>query len=224
MQNIGSLSDASVLSLPLEQHRDVDSALVHAAATGATGAIGDLYQRHSRRVYSLCLRMTRNVDEAEDLTQDVFIQLLRKIGSFRGESHFSTWLYRLTVNQVLMHFRRTKRRREAPDEIQLVHAIRRKSKCTTGLPVVDRMTLNAALAKLPPGCRAVFVLFSVEGYKHEEIAKLFGCSVGNSKSQLHKARKKLKRLLTEYAGNTRTNWSAASHNLRTPIRRMGSIP
>src|SRR4030095_15289725 len=98
MQNIGSFSDASVLSLPLEQHR-----------------YGDLYQRHSRRVYSLCLRMTRNVDEAEDLTQDVFIQLLRKIGSFRGESHFSTWLYRLTVNQLLMHFRRTRRGREPPD-------------------------------------------------------------------------------------------------------------
>jgi RNA polymerase sigma-70 factor (ECF subfamily) len=173
---------------------------VHAAATGATGAIGDLYQRHRRRVYSLCLRMTRNVDEAEDLTQEVFIQLLRKIGSFRGDSHFSTWLYRLTVNQVLMHFRRTKRRKEAPDEVEMVHANGRNSTWTTnGFPVVDRMTLNAALAQLPPGCRAVFVLFSVEGYKHEEIANLFGCSVGNSKSQLHKARKKLKRLLIEYA-------------------------
>ena len=168
------------------------------AATGVTGAIGDLYLRHSQRVYSLCLRMTRNVDEAEDLTQEVFIQLLRKIGSFRGDSHFSTWLYRLTVNQVLMHFRRTKRRKEAPEETQLAAAIGRNS-TTAAVPVVDRMTLNAALAQLPPGCRAVFVLFSVEGYKHEEIASLFGCSVGNSKSQLHKARKKLKRLLVEYA-------------------------
>src|SRR4029453_8414802 len=200
MQNIGSFSDASVLSLPLEQHRDVDSALVHAAATGATAAIGDLYQRHSRRVYSLCLRMTRNVDEAEDLTQEVFIQLLRKIGSFRGDSHFSTWLYRLTVNQVLMHFRRTKRRREAPYEIQLFPAVGRNSKCSaTQFPVVERIILNAALAQLPPGCRAVFVLYSLQGYKHEEIAHLFGCSVGNSKSQLHKARKKLKRLLIKYA-------------------------
>jgi len=192
--------DASVFTLQLDKHTDADSALVHAAATGATAAIGDLYQRHSRRVYSLCLRMTRNVDEAEDLTQEVFIQLLRKIGSFRGDSHFSTWLYRLTVNQVLMHFRRTKRWKEAPDEVQLVQALGRHSPGTTnGFPVVDRITLNAALAKLPPGCRAVFVLFSVEGYKHEEIASLFGCSVGNSKSQLHKARKKLKQLLIEYA-------------------------
>ena len=193
----GFLADQSLVVQ--SERLDVDAALVRAAATDVSGAIGDLYQRHSHRVYSLCLRMTRNVDEAEDLTQEVFIQLLRKIGSFRGDSHFSTWLYRLTVNQVLMHFRRTKRRKEAPDEAQLIQAIGRNSTRTTTFPLVDRMTLNAALAQLPPGCRAVFVLFSVEGYKHEEIANLFGCSVGNSKSQLHKARKKLKRLLIEYA-------------------------
>jgi len=199
-RTVTPFSDAAVFRPPAQKLRDADSALVQAAATGASAAIGDLYQRHRRRVYALCLRMTRNVDEAEDLTQEVFIQLLRKIGSFRGDSHFSTWLYRLTVNQVLMHFRRTKRRREAPYEIQLFPAVGRNSTCSaTQFPVVERIILNAALAQLPPGCRAVFVLYSLEGYKHEEIAHLFGCSVGNSKSQLHKARKKLKRLLIKYA-------------------------
>src|SRR5262245_53917129 len=88
-----------VMALPIERVKDSDYLLARAAARGATDAIGDLYRRHSRRVYALCLRITRDASDAEDLTQEVFIQLLRKIGSFRGESHFTTWLYRLTVNQ-----------------------------------------------------------------------------------------------------------------------------
>ena len=138
--------------------------------------------------------MTRNDAEAEDLTQEVFIQLLQKIGSFRGESQFTTWLYRLTVNQVLMHFRQVKRRKEQlPGEIEGKLSLSRK--VSAGTEFGDRIALNVALAKLPSGCRAVFLLFDVEGYKHEEIAKIFGCSVGNSKSQLHKARRKLRHWL-----------------------------
>ena len=138
--------------------------------------------------------MTHNYAEAEDLTQEVFIQLLGKIGSFRGESQFTTWLHRFTVNHVLMHFRRVSRRKEQhPGEIE--GRVSLSGKVSAGTEFGDRIALNVALAKLPSGCRAVFLLFDVEGYKHEEIANIFGCSVGNSKSQLHKARRKLRHWL-----------------------------
>ena len=177
-----------------EGPHDPDYLLARAAATGAKGAVGDLYHRHSRRVYSLCFRMTRDAAEAEDLTQEVFIQLLRKVDSFRGESRFTTWLHRLTVNHVLMHFRRVTRRKEQlPGEIE--REIRISNEPSADLKFIDRIALNAALAKLPSGCRAIFLLFDIEGYNHREIATIFGCSIGNSKSQLHKARRKLRRLL-----------------------------
>jgi RNA polymerase sigma-70 factor, ECF subfamily len=160
-------------------------------ATGIAIDVGNLYERHRQLVYSLCLRMTGNWGEAEDLTQEVFIQLLRKACSFRGESQFTTWLYRLTINHVLMHFRRANRRKRlVSNDIELT-----PPKVRQNSVVVERIALNAALARLSPGCRAVFLMFDVEGYNHEEIASMFGCSVGNSKSQLHKARKKLRRLL-----------------------------
>ena len=137
-----------------------------------------------------------NPAEAEDLTHEVFLQVLRTIGAFRGESQFTTWLYRLTVNQVLMHFRRASTRREAlrvDCESDLVSNI--ATFASTSTPIVDRIGLKTAVASLPAGCRSVFLLFDVEGYKHEQIADIFGCSVGNSKSQLHKARKKLRHIL-----------------------------
>ena len=178
----------------VETSQESDYALARAAAKGASAGFGDLYVRHNRRVYSLCLRMTGNVSEAEDLTQDVFVQLLKKIDSFRGDSQFTTWLYRVTVNQVLMHFRRMKFQTEIDGDAELALA-RSKGGHSLTPPEVDRLTLNAALSNLPSGCRTVLLLFDIEGYKHEEIAKLLGCSVGNSKSQLHKARKKLRRIL-----------------------------
>jgi len=157
--------------------------------------MGDLYERHRPLVYSLCLRMTGNTSEAEDLTQEIFIHLLRKVGSFRGESRFSSWLYRFTTNHVLMHFRRTTRRRERfpylADEIPAIH----DRPVSFAPQLLDRIALDAALAKLPSGSRSVFLKFDVEGYNHEEIAGIFGCSVGNSKSQLHKARRRLRKLL-----------------------------
>jgi len=159
-------------------------------------AFETLYERHQRRVYSLCLRMTGNVAEAEDLAQEAFIQLYRKIGSFRGESAFTTWLHRLTVNQVLMHFRKKGVRMEQTTDdgdvpVQVVQGTENPNQ----MPVIDRIALERAIDKLPPGYRAVFVLHDVEGHEHEEIAKLLGCSVGTSKSQLHKARMKLRGLL-----------------------------
>src|SRR4051794_20490193 len=159
-------------------------------------AFEEIYQRHNRRVYSLCLRMTQNVSEAEDLTQEVFIQLFRKIGSFRGDSAFSTWLHRLTVNQVLMHFRRRSVKNERTSENgELPEQTVRGSADPGRMQVIDRIALKNAIAQLPNGYRSVFVLHDVEGFEHEEVARLMGISTGTSKSQLHKARLKLRGLL-----------------------------
>ena len=175
-----------------------DHALAQRAGKGDMSAFEELYKRHHRRVYSLCLRMTQNVSEAEDLAQEAFVQLFRKIGSFRGESAFTTWLHRLTVNQVLMHFRKrsvrdekTTEEGETPDQIVM------GTENPNSMPVVDRIALDKAIAQLPPGYRTVFVLHDVEGHEHEEIARMLGCSVGTSKSQLHKARMKLRGLLRQ---------------------------
>src|SRR5215813_4688598 len=134
-----------------------DYALARAAAAGKMTALGDLYERHRRRVYSLCLGMTRNPAQAEDLTQEVFVHLVRKIGSFRGDSQFSTWLHRLTVNLVLMHFRSEEGRREQRhgDLEDRVFTLQRNRQ-PAGAQVIERMALRSALAQLPSGCRAVF--------------------------------------------------------------------
>ena len=173
-----------------------DFALAQNAANGDLGAFETIYQRHHRRVYSVCLRMLQNATEAEDLTQEVFIQLYRKIGSFRGDSAFTTWLHRMTVNQVLMHFRKRsvkyeKTTVEGETPIQIVSGTENAQK----MPVVDRIAIDSAIALLPNGYRNVFVLHDVEGYEHEEVARILGCSVGTSKSQLHKARLKMRKLL-----------------------------
>jgi RNA polymerase sigma-70 factor (ECF subfamily) len=187
-----------------------DYELAQAVSRGATSCLGDLYERYNQMVFGLCLRMTGDMSEAEDLTQDVFIQLLQKVGTYRGESRFSTWLYRLTVNQVLMHFRNAIRRRECPcllDELAGTRIVRH----SFSHQIMDRIIIDTALEKLPFGSRSVFVKFDVEGYNHQEIAELFGFSTGNSKSQLHKARRKLRKLLGAYR----------RQSLRTPIKRIG---
>jgi len=173
---------------------------IEKAKQGEASAFQALYDRHKRRVYSLCLRMTSNTAEAEDLAQEAFLQLYRKIGTFRGESAFSTWLHRLTVNVVLMHLRKkslpvvsleettqageddTPKKDFGADDLALAGSI-------------DRLHLRRAIESLPPGYRMIFVLHDVEGYEHNEIATIVGCSIGNSKSQLHKARMKLRDLL-----------------------------
>lgn len=173
-----------------------DFALARAAAGGAPAAVGELYARHSRRVYTLCLRMTHNPADAEDLTQEVFILLSRKIGSFRGESQFTTWLHRLTINHVLMHFRRgSTRLAESPEDVEAESVAANTRRYSAQPQVLDYIALDAAMSLLPPGYRSVFVLYDVEGYTHEEVAGIRGCSVGTSKSQLHKARTRLRRLL-----------------------------
>jgi RNA polymerase sigma-70 factor, ECF subfamily len=173
-----------------------DHTLARAAGLGDMKSFEELYKRHNRRVYSLCLRMTQNAAEAEDLAQDAFIQLFRKIGSFRGDSAFTTWLHRLTVNQVLMHFRkRSVKLERTTEEGETPVQVVRGTENPNAMPVLDRIALDRALAQLPPGYRTVFVLHDVEGHEHEEIAKILGVAVGTSKSQLHKARMKLRGLL-----------------------------
>jgi RNA polymerase sigma-70 factor (ECF subfamily) len=181
-----------------ENESATDYQLAQRASSGDQTAFEELYSRHGRRVYSLCLRMTANAAEAEDLSQEVFIQLYRKAGSFRGESQFTTWLHRLTVNQVLMHFRRRGVRLEqTTDEGDTPPQIVLGTENPSQMPVVDRIALDRAVGQLPPGYRAVFVLHDVEGHEHEEVARLLGCSVGTSKSQLHKARMRLRQLLRQ---------------------------
>lgn len=183
---------AKTESIPAEHS---DQKLARAVDGGDMGAFEEVYLRHHRSVYRLCLRMTQNVHEAEDLTQEVFVHLFRKIGSFRGESAFSTWLHRLTVNHVLMHFRKHKGRERTTEDGETPSEIVQGTERPERMQVVDRISLDAAIAQLSPGYRAVFILHDVEGYQHDEIATILGCSVGTSKSQLHKARLKLRKLL-----------------------------
>src|ERR1700686_1078944 len=164
--------------------------------SGLTRPFEDIFRLHPRRVYSLCLRMIGNPTEAEDLTQDVFVQVFRKLGSFRGDSAFTTWLHRLTVNQVLMHFRKNHVKKEQlteDGEMPLGTMFDRNR--FNRSPVLDRLALDEAIAQLPHGYRMVFVMHDVEGLEHNEIASLLGCSIGTSKSQLHRARMKLRFLL-----------------------------
>ena len=180
------------------QKGPTDLELAQRSAEGDTGAFELIYRRHFRRVYALCLRMLGDPTQAEDLTQDVFVNLFNKIGSFRGESAFTTWLHRMTVNQVLMYFRKASTRSELTTEegetpVQIV----RGTEDPNAMPVVDRIALERAIAQLPPGYRTVFVLHDVEGYDHDEIARTLGVSEGTSKSQLHKARLKLRTLIRQ---------------------------
>ena len=158
----------------------------------------ELYQRHHRRVYSTCLSMTQNVSEAEDLTQEVFIHLFRTIGSFRGESAFTTWLHRLTVNHVLMHFRKRRVRYERTTgkgdlPVQVVAGTTDPKR----MRVVDRILLSEVIAQLPEGYREAIIMHDVEGLEHREIAQIRGRSIGTSKSQLYRGRTMLRALITQ---------------------------
>jgi RNA polymerase sigma-70 factor (ECF subfamily) len=162
----------------------------------------DLYEHHSRRVFSLCLRMVRSRELAEDLTQETFMAVFRKIGTFRGESAFSTWLHRLAVNVVFMHLRQQKSRisevhyeEVSPEDDTPIDTHGEIDRVLAGADM--RIALMRAIDQLPAGYRLVFVLHDIEGYEHREIAELLGCSAGNTKSQLHKARMKLRKLLID---------------------------
>lgn len=178
--------------------------LVARAQRGEEAAFEALFQQHRQRVYALCLRMTGNTAEAEELTQEAFLQVFRKIHTFRGESAFSTWLHRLAVNIVLMRARK-KAVSVAPIEEFVAARDFDELPVEFGAPdlrlegSIDRIGLERAIAQLPPGYKQIFLLHDVEGYEHNEIASLLGVSIGNSKSQLHKARARLRTLLLKTA-------------------------
>jgi RNA polymerase sigma-70 factor (ECF subfamily) len=191
------------------RHQDFD--LIQRAQRGDSDAFAALFHAHKVRIYSLCLRMTDNVTEAEDLAQDAFLQVFRKLAGFRGESALSTWLYRIAINTVLMHFRRRSLCLFSLDELRDSHKesgpVRRGfgSRDTRLETSVARVSLIRALSELPEGYRAIFLLHEVEGYQHREIAELLGCSVGNSKSQLHKAKLRMRDFLTSPPQNQLEN-------------------
>jgi len=159
----------------------------------------DLYQLHHRRVYSICLRMTQDISDAEDLTHEVFVQLFRTIGSFRGESAFSTWLHRLTVNHVLMHLRKNKRRLQSEQLTESLETLGRLATASKRTSIVDRILLSEVIAKLPEGYREALILHDIYGLDHKEIARRKGRTEGTSKSQLHKAKVTLRALITQPA-------------------------
>ncbi len=197
---VAALNDKAAKTETVDVTTLSDYDLTQASSKGDMVAFEEVYNRHHRRVYAICLRMLKNTNEAEDLTQDVFIQLHRKIGSFRGDSAFTTWLHRLTVNQVLMHFRKRtvkfeKTTEEGDTPVQIVRGSEKPNK----MPVVDKIAIQNAIKQLPNGYRNVFILHDMEGFEHEEVARILGCSVGTSKSQLHKARLKLRKLLKRKA-------------------------
>ena len=167
------------------------------AQAGDHHAFAQLYALHKRRIYSLCLRMVGNAAEAEDLTQEAFLQLHRKIATFRGDSAFSTWLHRMAINVVLMRLRKKGLSLISLDEAMEPAPEERPGR-SFGAPdltltgSIDRLALERAVANLPAGYRLIFVLHDIEGYEHNEIASMLDCSIGNSKSQLHKARLKLR--------------------------------
>ena len=183
--------------------RAIHQALLAQATQGSEEAFKALFELYQRRVYRLCLRMTNDPVEAEDLCQDAFLLFFRKMASFRGESALSTWLHRLVVNVVLMHLRR----KSVPQvPLETADGARDKMKRQYAMidtrltSTVDRLTLSRAIEKLPQGYRTVFVLHDIEGYKHSEIAQMANRSEGNCKSQLHKARRKLRTMLSAAGG------------------------
>jgi RNA polymerase sigma-70 factor (ECF subfamily) len=180
-----------------------EAEIIKSAQHGDEAMFELLYRRHSRRVYAVCLRMLKDPAEAEELTQEAFLLLFRKIHTFRGESAFSTWLHRLAVNRVLMCLRRKTLHAVSLDEPLDVNE-------TSGPPGIDlgcvdrvlegsldRINLERCIKRLPTGYRTIFLLHDVQGYKHQEIAEILGRSVGDSKSQLHKARGQLRSMLHE---------------------------
>jgi RNA polymerase sigma-70 factor (ECF subfamily) len=211
------MNSVSATTVPLA------SELVKRAQEGDSDAFAALFHTHKARIYSVCLRMTNNAAEAEDLTQDAFLQVFRKIASFRGDSAFSTWLHRISVNTVLMHFRKKSLCQVSLDEPYSNEdgaKVRREfgTRDNDLAGCVDRIALARAMKDLPPGYRTIFLLHEVEGYEHKEIAEMLGCSVGNSKSQLHKAKLRIRELLA------RSIEAQASGRAQTRRRKRVPIP
>lgn len=173
--------------------RSTDRGVVRRAQRGDTGAFEELYRSTVGRVYALCLRMTGDPSLAEELTQESYLRAWRKLAGFRGDSAFSSWLHQVAVNVVLSHYRGRSRRRE--QTAQLGDLPVADTSVAPGSQA-DAVDLERAIAQLPQRARTVFVLHDVEGYKHNEIAKLAGMAIGTSKAQLSRARRLLREALT----------------------------
>ncbi len=196
-----NVAPVNVIPLRERSRNDSERSLIQRAQRGEEQAFATLFQFHGKLVYSVCLRMTGNVADAEDLTQEAFLRVFRSINSFRGDSAFSTWLYRIAVNTVLMKLRC----RKTPLLLSLDEPVstgdfaslkRDVGKADSSLGgAIDRIALLRATEKLPAGCRQIFDLHEVEGYQHQEIAQLLQCSIGNSKSQLHRAKVHMRNML-----------------------------
>ena len=200
-----------------------DRELVSLAQRGNIEAFGILYEKNRTRIFALCVRMLKNRTLAEDLMQEAFLTAFAKLGSFRGDSAFSTWLYQIAVNNVLMYLRKGRRDTSilfadlAQDRTQDDRREQREltTKDDRLHAMADRVTLERAIEDLSPGYRLVLILHDIEGYEHNEIAEMLGCSLGNTKSQLHKARMRLRTMLLRREARTE---SKAKRSRANPLR------
>ncbi|MGH9162720.1 MAG: RNA polymerase sigma factor [Vicinamibacteraceae bacterium] len=182
-----------------DRDRRDDASLVSRCVAGDISAFEELYHQHSGRLYALTLRMLGNAADAEDLLQEVFLTAYRKLGSFKGASSLGTWLYRLAVNACLDHLRsRSARNDLRTDSLDRAEAPPVSAKDPALVPT--RFDLERAIRELPPASRSCFVLHDIEGFEHHEVASMLGIAVGTSKSQVHKARMKIRENL---AGRSR---------------------
>jgi RNA polymerase sigma-70 factor, ECF subfamily len=181
--------------------RAAELALVERCRRGELGAFEELYRAHAGRLYSLACRMLGNPADAEDLLQEIFLAAHRKLDGFRGEAALGTWLYRLATNQILDHLRsRAARAGQITDGLDDATVLADAASGRLAERALTKMDLERALAQLPDGCRAAFLLHDVEGLEHQEVAEVLGIAEGTSKSQVHKARLRLRALLTEGRG------------------------
>jgi RNA polymerase sigma-70 factor (ECF subfamily) len=192
------------------------------AQAGSHDAFSELYTKHKRRVFSICMRIVRDPSLAEDLTQETFLQVHRKLNSFRGDSVFTTWLHRLAVNIVLMHLRKRVLAVVSLDHL-MANVPEERSRREFGTRdlaqagAVDRLAIDRAVASLSPGYRSIFILHDVQGFDHSEIASMLKCTCGNTKSQLYKARRVLRSALAAKASSGGQTDQSALH----PQAQMG---
>lgn len=178
--------------------RQDDLALVERCRQGDLTAFEEVYRAHSGRLYNVAFRMLGNPADAEDLLQEIFLAAHRKLETFRGDSALGTWLYRLAVNLCLDYLRsRTGRAIQVTDALEDDNVLPDTSSRGLAEQTVTRMDLERAMAHLPEGCRMAFVLHDIEGLEHREVAEAMGIAEGTSKSQVHKARLRLRALLSK---------------------------
>jgi RNA polymerase sigma-70 factor, ECF subfamily len=205
------LNEENVVEMKLTKHEFgselTEEQAIRMAQGGDAAAFEHLYHLHSRKVYGLCLRMLKSSADAEDLTQQVFLTVFRKIGSFRGQSALSTWIHRVTVNAVFMHMRRKPAvDATSVDELSDADNPVAPTSASGDSPMLcdaERLHVRRAISRLPAGYKRLLLLHDWLGYKHCEIARMVGCSAGNSKSQVHKARRRMQELLDGKRWHTR---------------------